>query len=67
MWKVRKKQRIVKLAWNAFLRLIAQLPFSLTEEIRRRLEKIEWILKNEETLKDIADEKNNSFFGKAFF
>jgi len=55
------------LAWNAFLHLIAQLPFSLTKEIRRRLEKIEGILKNEETLKDIADEKNNRFFGKTFF
>ena len=29
---------------SAFKRLIAQLPFSLTKEIRRRLEKIEWIL-----------------------
>ncbi|MDI6810592.1 MAG: hypothetical protein QMD80_02770 [archaeon] len=41
---------------NAFKRLIAQLPFSLTKEIRRRLEKIEWILRTEETLKEVADE-----------
>jgi hypothetical protein len=41
---------------NAFHRLIAQLPFSLTKEIRRRLEKIERILRKEESLRDIADE-----------
>lgn len=41
---------------NTFKRLIAQLPFSLTKEIRRRLEKIAWILRTEENLKDVADE-----------
>ena len=41
---------------NAFKHLIAHLPFSLTKEIRRRLEKIEWILRAEENLKDVADE-----------
>lgn len=41
---------------NAFHRLIAQLPFSLTKEIKSRLGKIEWILRKEENLKDVADE-----------
>ena len=41
---------------NVFKHLIAHLPFSLTKEIIRRLEKIEWILRTEETLKEVADE-----------
>ena len=32
---------------NAFHRLIAQLPFSLTKEIKSRLGKIEWILRKD--------------------
>ncbi|RZN38414.1 MAG: hypothetical protein EFT35_04745 [Methanophagales archaeon ANME-1-THS] len=40
----------------AFNRLIAQLPFYLTKELRRRLEKIEWIVRADEKLRVVADE-----------
>jgi hypothetical protein len=40
----------------AFNRVIAQLPFYLTKELRRRLEKIEWIIRADEKLRVVADE-----------
>jgi hypothetical protein len=40
----------------AFNRVIAQLPFYLTKELRRRLEKIEWIVRADEKLRVVADE-----------
>jgi hypothetical protein len=40
----------------AFNRVIAQLPFYLTKELRRRLEKIEWIIRADEKLREVADE-----------
>jgi len=41
---------------QAFNRLIAQLPFSPTKELKRRLEKIVWIVRAEENLREVADE-----------
>ena len=41
---------------HTFNRLIAQLPFSPTKELKRRLEKIVWIVRAEENLREVADE-----------
>jgi len=41
---------------QAFNRLIAQLSFSPTKELKRRLEKIVWIVRAEENLREVADE-----------
>jgi hypothetical protein len=41
---------------KTFHHLIAQLPFTQTGEIKRRLGKIEWMLRKEESLKDLAYE-----------
>ena len=41
---------------HTFNRLIAQLSFSPTKELKRRLEKIVWIVRAEEDLREVADE-----------
>jgi len=40
----------------AFNRLTAQLSFSLIKELKRSLEKIAWIVKADEKLREVADE-----------